>query len=88
MPSWVKKGCFVLTKQFQHDYLCKAFSHYRMFLWTIDNLQLAKMLLQLIRKLRGLMDKTLVPSWVERLHFESAHSSWVKAVRKNFKTGL
>ena len=59
-----------------------------MFLWTIDNLQLAKMLLQLIRKLRGLMDKTLVPSWVERLHFESAHNSWVKAVRKNFKRGL
>ena len=59
-----------------------------MFRWTIDNLQLTKMLLQLIRKLCGLMDKTLMPSQVERLWFESARSSCVKAVFKNFKRDL
>ena len=59
-----------------------------MFRWTIDNLQLTKLLLELIIKLRGLMDKTLVLSWVERMWFESARSSSIKAVPKNFKRDL
>ena len=46
------------------------------------------MLLQLIRKLRGPMAQALVPSWVEKLQFESACGSCVKAVRKNVKTDL
>ena len=49
---------------------------------------MTKMLLQLARKLRGLMDKTLVPSGVERLRFEFACNSCVKALRKNFKRDL
>ena len=46
------------------------------------------MFLQLIRKLRGPMAQTLVPSWVEKLQFESVRGSCVKAVRKNVKTDL
>ena len=59
-----------------------------MFRWTIDNLQLTKLLLKLIIKLRGLMDKTIVLSWVERMRFESARNSCIKAVPKNFKRDL
>ena len=33
------RGCYVLTKQFQHDYLRKAFSHYRINV-SLDNRQL------------------------------------------------
>ena len=33
------RSCYVLTKQFQDDYLCKAFSHYQINV-SLDNRQL------------------------------------------------